>query len=126
MIRGIQSKAIFEIGEELQAAHDELAKCGYGHFEEWCNSVGFTNRMQVKRILDYHDLIVTNCYKRDFLESLPKSLVYEVAKKSAPQELKQAVLDGKIKTLKDGVLSGDCPTLMHRPLASILIAVGRG
>lgn len=86
-IRGIQSKAIYEIGEELQAAHDELADHNGGTFYAWCESIGI-GRDTVKRILHYHEYVGANCTNRDLIESLPRSLVYEAARPSTPQELK--------------------------------------
>lgn len=101
-IQGIQSKAIFDIGEELQAAHDELASHRNGIFYAWCESIGIKVDT-VKRILNYHDFISANCTNKDktFLLDLPKSLIYEAARKSAPAELKQGVLNGDITTLKE-------------------------
>lgn len=99
-IRGIQSKAIFEIGEELQAAHDELADHNGGTFYAWCESIGI-NRSTVKNILNYHAWVGQNLTNRDLLESLPKSLVYEAARPSTPQELKDGVAHGDITTLAE-------------------------
>lgn len=39
--------------------------------------------------------------QRNLIEDLPVSLTYEIAKPSANPELKQKVLDGEIKTLKE-------------------------
>lgn len=99
-IRGIQSKAIYDIGEELQAAHDELANHRNGIFYAWCESIGITVDT-AKRILRYHDFISANCTNKEILESLPKTLIYEASKKSTPTELKQGVLNGDITTLKE-------------------------
>ena len=99
-IRGIQSKAIYEIGEELQAAHDELADHNGGTFYAWCESIGI-GRDTVKRILNYHKYVGANCTNRDLLESLPKSLVYEAARPSTPQELKDGVANGDITSLPE-------------------------
>ena len=97
-IKGIQSKAIYEIGEELQAAHDELADHNGGTFYAWCESIGI-GRDTVKRILHYHEYVGANCTNRDLIESLPRSLVYEAARPSTPQELKDGVANGDITSL---------------------------
>lgn len=94
VIRGITAKAVFEIGGELKAAHDELSNYHGGVFVAWCDSIGY-NPMQAKRYMDYHNFVLTNCENRELIESLPKSLVYEAGKKSAPAELTQKVLDGE-------------------------------
>ena len=99
-ICGIQSKAIYEIGEELQAAHDELADHNGGTFYAWCESIGI-GRDTVQRILRYHEFVAANCGNRELLESLPKSLIYEASKKSTPQELKDKVASGDVTTLPE-------------------------
>lgn len=99
-INGIQSKAIFDIGEELQAAHDELANNRNGLFYAWCESIGFKLE-HVRNIMRYHDFIAQNLCNKEMLESLPKTLIYEAGRKSAPEELKQGVINGDITTLKE-------------------------
>ena len=103
-IRGIQSKAIYDIGEELAAARDEMSGTAGNHvggrFYAWCESIGLKVKT-VQNILAYHDFVRQNLPNQAMLEELPKSLVYEVARKSAPPELKQGVLNGDITTLKE-------------------------
>ena len=99
-IRNIQSKAVYEIGEELKAAHDELANHNGGTFYAWCRSIGF-NTSTVKNILNYHEYVSQNLTNGDLIESLPKSLVYEAARPSTPQELKDKVASGDITTLAE-------------------------
>ena len=99
-IKGIQSKAIYEIGEELQAAHDELSNHRNGTFYAWCESIGIKEDT-VQNILRYHGFITENFGNKTFLESLPKSLIYEASKKSTPQELKDKVASGDVTTLPE-------------------------
>lgn len=99
-IRNIQSKAVYEIGEELKAAHDELANHNGGTFYAWCRSIGF-NTSTVKNILNYHEYVSQNLTNGDLIESLPKSLVYEAARPSTPQELKDGVASGDVTTLPE-------------------------
>ena len=99
-IRNIQSKAVYEIGEELKAAHDELADHNGGTFYAWCRSIGF-NTSTVKNILNYHEYVSQNLTNGDLIESLPKSLVYEAARPSTPQELKDKVASGDVTTLPE-------------------------
>ena len=98
-IKGIQSKAIYEIGEELQAAHDELSNHRNGTFYAWCESIGIKEDT-VQNILRYHGFITENFGNKTFLESLPKSLIYEASKKSTPPELKEKVASGDVTTLQ--------------------------
>lgn len=99
-IRGIQSKAIYEIGEELQAAHDELANNRNGTFYAWCESIGI-KRETAKNILNYHDFIGQQLANKEMLESLPRRLIYEAARPSTPQELKDKVASGDVTTLPE-------------------------
>ena len=99
-IKGIQSKAIYEIGEELQAAHDELSNNRNGTFYAWCESIGL-KKDTAQRILRYHEFICANGANKEFLESLPKRLIQEAARPSTPQELKDKVASGDVTTLPE-------------------------
>ncbi len=99
-IRAIQTKAIYEIGAELHAAHEVLAKRGYGNFYGWCQTYLGMNSTTVQNFLNGYRLICNNLTKREMLEELPKSLLFAAGKNSAPQELQQKVLDGEITTHK--------------------------
>ena len=98
VIKGIQSKAIYEIGEELQAAHDELANHRNGTFFAWCESIGIKSTT-AKEILSYHDFISRNASNKELLESLPKRLIVDANRPSTPPELKEKVASGDITTL---------------------------
>ena len=100
VIKGIQSKAIYEIGEELQAAHDELANHRNGTFFEWCESIGIKSTT-AKEILSYHDFISRNASNKELLESLPKRLIVDANRPSTPQELKDKVASGDVTTLPE-------------------------
>lgn len=99
-IKNIQSNAIYKIGEELQAAHDELANHRNGTFFAWCDRLGF-KRETVKNILNYHEFIDQNLANKGELENLPKSLIYSAARPSTPQALKDGVAQGDITTLAE-------------------------
>jgi hypothetical protein len=45
--------------------------------------------------------ISENGGQTDLIEELPVSLTYEIAKPSVNEELKQKVLDGEVKSLKE-------------------------
>lgn len=100
VIKGIQSKAIYEIGEELQAAHDELANHRNGTFFAWCESIGIKSTT-AKEILSYHDFISRNASNKELLESLPKRLIVDANRPSTPQELKDKVASGDVTTLPE-------------------------
>lgn len=103
-MREIVGKAYTELGRELKEAQDELAKNGYGCFEEWFTSLGFKKR-NVYRIIDRYKLVRANLAQSELLEDLPVSLTYEIAKPSAEStpakaQAKEEVLAGEITKLK--------------------------
>lgn len=100
IIEGVFHKARFEVGKELKEAQEHLSKNGYGCFGQWCESMGFSREMS-SRLIRYNELIVNNVDKRELIEAMPVSLIDAVAKPSAPQELKEAVLNGNITTHKE-------------------------
>jgi hypothetical protein len=99
-MREIVGKAYTDLGRELKEAQDTLAKHGYGCFEEWYTGLGFKQR-NVYRLIERFNLISANLAQTDLIEELPVSLTYEIAKPSANQNLKQNVLDGEVKSLKE-------------------------
>ena len=94
------SDAAYEIGEELQAAHDELANHKNGTFFAWCESIGI-KRTQAQDFMSYHDFICRNAVNKSKLESLPKRLIVDANRQSTPQELKDKVASGDVTTLPE-------------------------
>lgn len=99
-IHGITTKAYTQLGKVFFETQEQLAKNGYGCFREWFENIGY-KKDAVYRLISRHNLIVANCDKQDLIESLPMSLSYEIAKESCPKELRDKVLEGEIKTLKE-------------------------
>lgn len=101
-IQTIASNMATQVGKELKDARDMLAGNNQydGVFEKWYTSIGFKKRT-VYNLINYHNLVVQNLHNQNLIESLPKSLVYEIAKPSADEELKEKVLEGDITTLKE-------------------------
>ena len=94
------SDAAYEIGEELQAAHNELANHKNGTFFAWCESIGI-KRTQAQDFMSYHDFICRNAVNKSKLESLPKRLIVDANRPSTPQELKDKVASGDVTTLPE-------------------------
>ncbi|KIN36516.1 hypothetical protein ACTWKC_17845 [Bacillus sp. 4A_MP3] len=105
-MREIVGKAYTELGRELKEARDMLAKNGYGCFDKWCGSLGFSKRT-VTNLIQRLKLITQILPDQKLLiEDLPVSLTYEIAKPSSEsteskKQAKEAVLNGEIKTLKE-------------------------
>lgn len=105
-------RGLVHMGNAIAAAHDAL--CGTvvqqldngqfakkeDTFRAWCCSIGITkstayNLLQVSALMDG-----SSPRQRAILEALPPTLLYAVAKPSAPQELVEKVKNGDITTNK--------------------------
>lgn len=105
-------RGLVHMGNAIAAAHDAL--CGTvvqqldngqfakkeDTFRAWCCSIGITkstayNLLQVSALMDG-----SSPRQRAILEALPPTLLYAVAKPSAPQELVEKVKSGDITTNK--------------------------
>lgn len=105
-------RGLVHMGNAIAAAHDALcgvvALCdnskhgnrGEDTFRAWCVSIGITKDtayrlLQVSALLDG-----SSPRQRAILEALPPTLLYAVAKPSAPQELVEKVKNGEVTTNK--------------------------
>ena len=116
-------RGLVHMGNAIAAAHDALcgvvAQCDNGEdgacrtmrkarnnqhsedtFKSWCVSIGITKDtayrlLQVSALLDG-----SSPRQRAILEALPPTLLYAVAKPSAPQELVEKVKNGEVTTNK--------------------------
>ena len=89
-----------QLGKYFKETQDVLSKNGYGCFAEWFTSLGF-KKDNVYNLIGRYNLIVGNYDKRDLIETLPVSLTYEMAKKSADPKLNEKVFNGEIVNLKE-------------------------
>ena len=106
-------RGLVHMGNAIAAAHDAL--CGvvqlldnskHGNrgddsFRAWCCSIGITkstayNLLQVSALMDG-----SSPRQRAILEALPPTLLYAVAKPSAPEELVEKVKNGEVATNKE-------------------------
>lgn len=99
-IKAIVAKAYTEIGKILMEAQERLADHHGGIFEKWYESLGF-KKDKVYRLISRYKLVLANCENKIVIENLPLSLSYEISKENCPEELREMVLSGEIKTLKD-------------------------
>lgn len=99
-LRIITLQTMTDIGRELSEAQDKLAKHGYGCFETWYTYLGF-KKDNVYNLINRYRLVCRNPDKQDLIESLPKTIVAEIAKPTAVPELREAVFAGGVKTHKD-------------------------
>ena len=109
----LAERGLVHMGNAIAAAHDAL--CGvvqlldnskHGNrgddsFRAWCCSIGITkstayNLLQVSALMDG-----SSPRQRAILEALPPTLLYDVAKPSAPAELVEKVKNGEVSTNKE-------------------------
>lgn len=104
----LAERGLVHMGNAIAAAHDELvAQCdkhsnqhSEDSFRAWCLSIGITKDsayrlLQVSALMDG-----SSPRQRAILEALPPTLLYAVAKPSAPAELVAQVKSGDITTHK--------------------------
>lgn len=101
-------RGLVHMGNAIAAAHDELvAQCdkhsnqhSEDTFRAWCLSIGIT-KDSAYRLLQVSALMAgSSPRQRAILEALPPTLLYAVAKPSAPQELVEKVKNGEVPTNK--------------------------
>lgn len=108
----LAERGLVHMGNAIAAAHDALcgtvvAQCDNGRFAKkedtfraWCLSIGIT-KDSAYRLLQVSALMAgSSPRQRAILESLPPTLLYAVAKPSAPQELVEKVKNGEVSTNK--------------------------
>ncbi|MGL5427012.1 MAG: hypothetical protein ACRDAS_03780, partial [Cetobacterium sp.] len=92
-----------DLGEILAEANEKYSNNKNGFFGAWLEHLGF-NRRTAERLICRWKFIVTNCRNindKEYFESLPLSLTYEVSSPNAKEELVNAVLSKKITTRKE-------------------------
>ena len=108
----LAEKGLVYMGDNIALAHDELcgvvAQCdnskhgnrGEDSFRAWCLHIGIT-KDSAYRLLQVSALLADSSPRQQaILESLPPTLLYAVAKPSAPPELVEKVKNGEITTNK--------------------------
>ena len=108
----LAEKGLVYMGDNIALAHDELcstvvAQCDNGRFAKkedtfraWCLHIGIT-KDSAYRLLQVSALLAdSNPRQRAVLESLPPTLLYAVAKPSAPPELVEKVKNGEVSSNK--------------------------
>lgn len=108
----LAEKGLVYMGDNIALAHDELcgvvAQCdnskhgnrGEDSFRAWCLHIGIT-KDSAYRLLQVSALLADSSPRQQaILESLPPTLLYAVAKPSAPPELVEKVKSGDITTNK--------------------------
>ena len=109
----LAERGLVHMGNAIAAAHDALcgvvALCdnskhgnrGEDTFRAWCVSIGIT-KDTAYRLLQVSALMEgSSPRQKAILEALPPTLLYAVAKPSAPEELVEKVKNGEVSTNKE-------------------------
>ncbi|MBN2837191.1 MAG: hypothetical protein JXM74_00370 [Fusobacteriaceae bacterium] len=96
------TKAYTELGKILTYTQDFLVQNGHGCFLEWVESLGI-KKTKAYALIDRYKLLIQfeDSDKKNIVENLPISLAYEISKKNTDEGLKNKVLNGEIKSLKE-------------------------
>lgn len=96
------NKFYTEIGKIFAETQDKLAQHRYGCFAEWFSQLGFKKDF-VYRYIGRYNLIVAQSDNRkvEKIEALPVTLSYEIAKEECPELVREKVINGEIKTVKE-------------------------
>ena len=91
-----------EIGKIFKETQEKLAQHRYGCFAEWFSQLGFKKDF-VYRYIGRYNLIVAQSDNRkvEKIEALPVTLSYEIAKEECPELVRERVINGEIKTVKE-------------------------
>ena len=105
----LAERGLIHMGDAIAIAHDALvAQCDKHNnqhsedtFRSWCCSIGIT-KDSAYRLLQVSALMEgSSPRQKEILEALPPTLLYAVAKPSAPQELVEKVKNGEIASNKE-------------------------
>ncbi len=99
-IQGATTKMYSELGKIFVETQEKLSNNKSGIFEEWYTILGF-KRAAVYRLIGRWNYILSNWENKIYIESLPISLSYEISNENCNEELREKVLKGEIKTLKE-------------------------
>lgn len=91
-----------EIGKIFKETQEKLAQHRYGCFAEWFSQLGFKKDF-VYRYIGRYNLIVAQSDNRkvEKIEALPVTLSYEIAKEECPELVRERVINGEIKSVKE-------------------------
>ncbi len=99
-IMQIRTATILTTGRELLAVREKLAMRKSGTWQQWCRSIGMSDDSATRYIRAF-EYITDNCGDMAFAEKIQPSLLFEVSRPTAPPELQEQVLAGKVTSHKE-------------------------
>lgn len=101
-IHGVTQKFYTELGKMLSEAQEKLSNNKTGVFIKWAESLGIKKDNAYRYINRYKYIVaIRDNITVAKVESLPFSLSSEMAKDSVPDSIREKVINGEIKTVKD-------------------------
>lgn len=96
------SKSYTELGKIFKDTQERLTGNNQydGLFYKWFKSLNFTNDF-VYKLINRYNLLIRFSDKQNLIEALPITLSYEISKPNCLEKLRDKVLEGEIKTLKE-------------------------
>lgn len=94
-------RAAYEIGKELKEAKEKLGDdYSLKIFKKWCESLGI-HRATGDRYIRYYKGFKKSSLEHNALERLPKTIVESLGSDQTPNELKEKIENGEIKTQQE-------------------------
>lgn len=101
-IHGVTQKFYTELGKMLSDAQEKLSNNKTGVFLKWAESLGIKKDNAYRYINRYKYIVaIRDNITVAKVESLPFSLSSEIAKESVPESVRERVISGEIRTIKD-------------------------
>ncbi len=90
-----------ELGKIFKETQEKLADHKDGVFVKWFETLGFKRDTVYRYIGRYNLLANSNDIQKEKIETLSLKIAYEISKDSYSEEIKEQVIEGKIKTLEE-------------------------
>ena len=101
-IHSTTHKFYTELGQMLSEAQEKLSNNKTGVFLKWAESLGIKKDNAYRYINRYRYIVaIRDNITVAKVESLPFSLSSEIAKENTPEKIREKVINGEIKTIKE-------------------------
>lgn len=95
------NKMYTELGKIFRETQEKLADHRDGVFVKWFETLGFKRDTVYRYIGRYNLLVNSNDIQKEKIEALSLKVAYEISKDDYSEEIKEQVIEGKIKTLEE-------------------------
>ena len=95
------NKMYTELGKIFRETQEKLADHKDGVFVKWFETLGFKRDTVYRYIGRYNLLLNSNDAQKEKIEALSLKVAYEISKDDYSDDIKEQVIEGKIKTLDE-------------------------